>query len=156
MEWLILVMLSRNMTGLCRENIYGYVDMVIIAFTFTAIFTILCSEHAGSTIFSSSNASWIWEKKWIHFPSKSNALAEEGQDLCKMERKVLHADQRLPKLLWKEPPKYCWCFSFQGRYSTMLNIFDHIIVDQVILHILHGPIREERLPDYCSHRSQWG
>ena len=47
--------LPRNMTGLCRENTYGGVDMVIIAFAFTAIFTILCSEYAGSTILPSSN-----------------------------------------------------------------------------------------------------
>ena len=144
------------MAGLGRTNIYGYMDMVIIAFAFSAIFTILCSEYAGSTILSSSNARWIWKKKWLNIPPKRNALAEEGQDLLKMEGKVLHADLRLPKLLWKESTMYCWCFSFQGRYSTMLNISDHIIVDQIILHSLHGPNREEGLPDNIPHSAQGG
>ena len=37
-----------------------------------------------------------------------------------------------------------------------LNISDHIVLDQTILHSLHGPNREEGLPDYCSHCAQGG
>jgi hypothetical protein len=43
------------MTGTGRENISGYVDMVIIVFTFNKILNTLCLEYAGSTLLSSSN-----------------------------------------------------------------------------------------------------
>ena len=38
----------------------------------------------------------------------------------------------------------------------MLIISEHIIVDQIILHTLHGPNREEGLPDNIPHSAQGG